>query len=163
MRCQQKHLDQKTAFVVVAKAEHDKIAEFQQWKGYSFRFLSSAKSSFNKDFDVEFTTEEVRERGGAVWHGPLHVANVPLTLAACTQIKSGATKYNYGRSFPASQCPGYSVFYKDGDGKVYHTYSTFARGMEVVSPVYGFFDMLPRGRDEKRNMDWLKHKELYDA
>lgn len=128
------HVQRKAAFVVVVHAEYEKMAEFMKWKGWSFPAVSSAGSTFNRDFGVSFTPDE---------------------------ISSGAGVFNYGRPFPASEGPGYSIFHKGSDGVVYHTYSTYARGMELMSPVWGFLDMLPKGRDEKRGMDWLKHQQEY--
>lgn len=132
----QAHITRKAGFAVVGKAPQAKLAEFAKWKGWTFPFISSNGNTFNRDMGVEFTPEEI-----AAKH----------------------TRFNYGRAFPASQAPGYSVFFKDAEGKVYHTYSTYARGMETMGAVWGFFDLLPRGRDEKTSMDWLKHKEEYDA
>jgi len=128
------HINRKAAFAVTAGAPVEKLQAALKRKNWTFPFLSAGKSTFRADFGVNFSAEDV-------------AARKPL--------------YNYGRPFPSTEGPGYSVFYKDADGAVYHTFSTFARGMEPACAVWGFFDMLPRGRNETRPMDWLKHKEDY--
>jgi predicted dithiol-disulfide oxidoreductase (DUF899 family) len=68
------------------------------------------------------------------------------------------------REFPSEEAPGISVFYKDGAGGIFHTYSTFARGTEVVINTYNYLDLVPKGRDEDSlafTMSWVRHHDRY--
>lgn len=69
--------------------------------------------------------------------------------------------YNYGRPAFMAVMPGISVFHRAADGALFHTYSTFARGLELFNSMFGFLDALPFGRAEKHPMDYVKHKEDY--
>lgn len=139
------HINRKAAFVAVGKAPIHKISSFKEWKGWAFPFYSSGKNTFNRDFGVEFTPDEVRARVACCWSLVVHclghvhrsggsVADAPGSWLPPCQVSSGAKLFNYGRTFPVTQGPGYSVFFKGPDGTVYHTYSTYARGMEQVRP-----------------------------
>ena len=89
--------------------------------GWTFPWLSSAGSDFNFDYHVSFTAEE---------------------------LKAGAVDYNYRLESSGSEAPGISVFLKDDDGKIYHTYSTYARGLDMLNVAYHYMDLVPKGRDE---------------
>jgi predicted dithiol-disulfide oxidoreductase (DUF899 family) len=106
--------------------------------GWQFKWVSSYDSDFNHDFGVSFTPEE-RARG-----------DVP---------------YNYVmQPFPAEEAPGISVFYRDDAGAVFHTYSTYGRGVEVMMGAYNLLDLTPKGRDEgglTYAMEWVRHHDLY--
>ena len=106
------------------------------WDG--FRWVSSLGSDFNYDFDVSFTPE-AREKG--------------------------EIRYNYAPSqFPADEAPGISVFAKDEDGRIFHTYSTYSRGLDMLNAAYHILDLVPKGRDEKSfdmPMTWLKLRDEY--
>jgi len=73
--------------------------------------------------------------------------------------------YNYGETkFPSEEGPGLSVFYKDQDGSVYHTYSAYARGLDILLGTYNFLDFAPKGRNEesfKHTMAWVRHHDKY--
>eukprot|EP00755_Sulcionema_specki_P009602 Sspe_Gene.44142::Locus_21635_Transcript_1_1_Confidence_1.000_Length_1171::g.44142::m.44142 len=132
------HLLQKTNFVCVVKAPAEKAQEWRSRQGWPFPVLSSFDSSFNRDFGVEFTPAEVKEK---------------------------ARKYNYG-TLPATveQLSGMSVFYKGDDGTVYHTYSCYSRGLDILNGCYQMLDLLPYGRQEEGlsyTMGWVKHKIDY--
>jgi len=123
---------------VVSHAERPRLAAFQRRMGWRFDWYSAHGSTFNFDFGVSFTAE---------------------------QIASDEPLYNYGLSAPAiPEKHGLSVFYKDEQGTVFHTYSTFARGAEVVNTTYGFLDLVPKGRDETGlpyTMSWVRYHDEY--
>lgn len=125
--------------LVVSRAPLAEIERFRQRMGWQFKWVSSHGSDFNYDFGVSFTPEE-RAKG-----------EVP---------------YNYGmRPFPSEEAPGVSVFYKDDAGEVFHTYSTYGRGVEVMMGTYNMLDLTPKGRDEHNPvyaMDWVRHHDRYE-
>jgi predicted dithiol-disulfide oxidoreductase (DUF899 family) len=123
---------------VVSRAPLAEIERFRQRMGWRFQWVSSRGSDFNHDFNVSFTPEE-RARGEVF--------------------------YNYVmQPFPLEEAPGISVFYKDDAGDVFHTYSTFGRGVEVMMGTYNMLDLTPKGRDENNPahpMDWVRHHDRY--
>lgn len=127
------------AFAVISHAPLAEILPFKQRMGWDVTWVSSHGTGFNQDFHVSFTEQEIA-RGG-----------VP---------------YNYGRmDFPQTEAPGISVFARDDAGDVYHTYSTYGRGVEVVMTTYDLLDLVPKGRDEdglEYGMEWLRHHDRYD-
>ena len=133
------HLNQRdVTMVTVSRAPLDKLEAFRQRMGWKFRWASSHGNTFNRDYQVTFTPEEV-ERGDVA--------------------------YNYGRqSFPVAEGPGLSVFAQDDDGAVFHTYSCFSRELETYLGIYRFLDAVPKGRDEgalKYGMEWVRHHDRY--
>ncbi len=124
--------------MAVSRAPLEKLKAFKKRMGWSFDWASSNGSDFNYDFDVSFTPQ-AREKG--------------------------EIRYNYGPSqFPADEAPGISVFSKEADGRIYHTYSTFARGLDMMNAAYHYLDLVPRGRDEKSfdmPMTWLRLRDEY--
>jgi predicted dithiol-disulfide oxidoreductase (DUF899 family) len=128
------------SYVVVARAPYSEIAAVQQRMGWKFKWLSSFGSDFNFDFNVSFTPE---------------------------QIAAGQATYNYrAGAKPIEEMSGRSVFIKDEDGTVFHTYSSFARGGEIMLGAYGVLDMTPNGRNETLNgnlTDWVKHHDRYET
>jgi predicted dithiol-disulfide oxidoreductase (DUF899 family) len=103
--------------------------------GWNFKWLSSGGSDFNFDFNVSFKPEE---------------------LAAKTAF------YNFKSGSPGSEREGVSVFYKDPSGAVFHTYSTYARGIDVLNTAYHYLDLVPKGRDEGgRSQYWVKRHDEY--
>ena len=127
-----------TGFVVVSRAPLAKLEAFKRRMGWTFDWVSSAPSDFNFDFGVSFTPE---------------------------QIKSGAKNYNFGTSyFGAEEAPGASVFYRDEAGDVFHTYSSFARGLDIMNAAYNYLDLTPLGRHEEGlpyPMDWVRLHDQY--
>ena len=110
------------SFVAVSRAPLAEIERFRQRMGWKFRWVSSSANDFNKDFHVSFEPEDRVD---------------------------GAVYYNYGMTgFPNTEAPGISVFYKDDAGEIFHTYSTFGRGVEVMMGTYSLLDLVPKGRDE---------------
>lgn len=126
------------SFKSVSSAPLAKILEFKRRMGWSFDWVSSHGSSFNEDYGVSF--------------GPGHKPENTVT-------------YNFRETnFPADEAPGASVFVKDDDGTVYHTYSTYSRGLDVLNNAYAYMDMAPYGRDEVaegHKMGWLRHHDNY--
>jgi predicted dithiol-disulfide oxidoreductase (DUF899 family) len=127
------------AFAAVSHAPLKEILPFKKRMGWDVTWVSSHGTRFNQDFHVSFTEEEIA-RGG-----------VP---------------YNYGKmDFPQTEAPGISVFARDDAGNVYHTYSTYGRGLEVAMTTYGLLDLVPKGRDEagmEYGMAWLRHHDRYE-
>jgi predicted dithiol-disulfide oxidoreductase (DUF899 family) len=135
------HLEQKdVAYVAISRAPVGKIEAFKRRMGWSFRWVSSAASDFNYDFNASFTPEQV--------------AGAPAT-------------YNFVPAQPSIEdLPGVSVFIKGDDGQVFHTYSQYGRGGEDLLATYRLLDMLPLGRQEgpQGNLGgWVKLHDLYEA
>jgi predicted dithiol-disulfide oxidoreductase (DUF899 family) len=105
--------------------------------GWQFKWVSSFGSDFNHDFHVSFTPEG--EDKGQVY-------------------------YNYGmQPFECEELPGITVFYQDDAGDVFHTYSTYRRGVEAMMGTYNLLDLTPKGRDERDGpMKWVRHHDRYD-
>jgi len=126
-------------FVAISRAPLADIQRFRRRMGWAFNWVSSNASGFNRDFAVSFTQEE---------------------------LASGEVYYNYGkRAFPADEAPGVSVFYQDDAGEVFHTYSTFGRGVEVMMGAYVLMDLTPKGRHERDTpykMEWVRHHDRYE-
>jgi predicted dithiol-disulfide oxidoreductase (DUF899 family) len=123
---------------VVSRAPIAQIEAFKQRMGWQFRWVSSFGSDFNHDYHVSFTKEE---------------------------MANGKVDYNYELAeFPAEEAPGASVFYKNGAGEIFHTYSTYARGLDILVGAYNFLDLAPKGRDEDGlafSMAWVRHHDRY--
>lgn len=136
MRIHLAHRD--IAFVAVSRAPLADILRFRERMGWQFDWVSSHGSAFNFDFGVSFTAEE---------------------------LATGEVAYNYRRGyFPAEEAPGISVFCKDDAGQVFHTYSTFGRGVEAMMGAYALMDLTPQGRNERDvfyKMEWLRHHDRY--
>jgi predicted dithiol-disulfide oxidoreductase (DUF899 family) len=133
------HLAQRDArFVAVSRARTSQIETFKKRMGWNFKWVSSFENGFNRDFNVSFSQQE---------------------MAAQNMF------YNYQmQNFPADEAPGLSVFYKDDAGKIFHTYSTYGRGLDILLNVYNFLDMTPKGRDEDSlafPMAWVRHHDRY--
>ncbi len=124
---------------VVSRAPLGEIQAFKKRMGWRFPWVSSFGSDFNHDYHVSFTPEE--------------------------QAK-GKVDYNYDLvEFPSEEGPGLSVFFKDAGGKVFHTYSSYARGLDIFVGAYNFLDHAPKGRDEDglaHTMAWVRHHDRYD-
>jgi len=134
------HLQHRDVTVLlVSRAPLAEIERFRQRMGWPFRWASSNGTDFNLDFHVSFPPE--------------------------TRV-DGEVDYNYHRTaFPQEEAPGISFFCKDDAGDVFHTYSTFGRGVEVMMGTYHLLDLAPRGRDEERDaygMEWVRHHDRYE-
>jgi predicted dithiol-disulfide oxidoreductase (DUF899 family) len=124
--------------LVVSRAPLPQIEAFKKRMGWRFKWLSSYENEFNHDFHVSFTKDE---------------------------MASGKLFYNYEMGeFPSDEAPGASVFYKDPSGQIYHTYSCYARGLDMLVGAYNFLDPAPKGRDEDglaSPMAWVRHHDRY--
>lgn len=132
------HLAQRDVrFMIVSRAPLAKIAEFKKRMAWKFPWVSSYESEFNFDFGVSVTKEEAAKE----------------------------TVYNYAKmKFPSDERPGLSVFYKNANGEVFHTYSMYGRGLEDFLGVYAVLDRVPKGRDEAgltHGMAWVRHHDRY--
>jgi predicted dithiol-disulfide oxidoreductase (DUF899 family) len=127
-----------TSFAVISRATLPEIEAFKKRMGWRFKWVSSFGTDFNYDFHVSFPKE---------------------------QAESGKVYYNFETTeFPSEEGPGMSVFYKKGD-EVFHSYSTFARGLDNLVPTYNLLDLTPKGRDEDSlpwTMAWVRHHDRYD-
>jgi uncharacterized damage-inducible protein DinB len=136
------HLAQRdVALAVVSRATLPEIEAFKKRMGWRFDWVSSSASDFNFDYRVSFSKNELAEGKGL---------------------------YNYGTSgFPREEGPGASVFYKDAEGQIFHTYSTYGRGLDILIAAYNFLDLTPKGRDEEgmtpHPMAWVRHHDRYDG
>jgi predicted dithiol-disulfide oxidoreductase (DUF899 family) len=127
-----------TTLIAVSRAPLAKLDAFKKRMGWTFDWVSSEASDFNFDYAVSFTQD---------------------------QLKSGATVYNFGTSgFSVEEAPGISVFYRDENGDIFHTYSCFARGLDMMNAAYHYLDLTPLGRHEEGlpyPMDWLRLRDQY--
>lgn len=129
-----KHHD--VSFVAVSRAPYAEFQPFRKRMGWQFPWVSSAGSDFNHDF---------------------HVTPSPAEQAA------GRYEYNYEmHDGEGGEMPGFSVFYRDEAGEIFHTYSTYARGGDLLIGAYNFLDMTPKGRNEEVIMDWMRHHDRYE-
>jgi predicted dithiol-disulfide oxidoreductase (DUF899 family) len=134
------HLEHHDAtFVAVSRAARPEIEAFKKRMGWRFKWVSSFGSDFNYDYHVSFTPDEIRK---------------------------GKVYYNYDvREFQVEELAGTSMFYKDANGDIFHTYSVFARGSEMLGGAYGYLDHLPKGRNETGPnhdlSDWVRHHDKY--
>ncbi len=125
------------AFAAISRAPLAEFLPFKKRMGWHFPWLSSNGSSFNFDFGVSFTPD---------------------------QVASGNVGYNFGTTpYAHDELHGLSVFFKRGDGSIYHTYSTYARGVEFLVGTLQFLDLVPKGRNESRTMNWIRFHDRYDA
>ena len=132
------------SFVAISRARLEHLQAFQRRMGWNFTWVSSHGSDFNFDYHVSFTPE---------------------------LLATGEASYNFEplpREAPSGmplELPGVSAFYKEGDSAVYHTYSTYARGLDALIGTYQWLDIVPKGRDEaglKHTMEWVRHHDRYD-
>jgi len=125
------------SLIAVSRAPLDLLLAYRERMGWSFPWVSSAMNSFNYDFGVSFSPK---------------------------QIESGTADYNYKKgNARIEELPGISVFARDGD-VVYHTYSTYSRGLDPYSATYQLLDIVPKGRDEddlSYKQDWIRRHDEY--
>jgi len=133
------HLAQRdVTLAVVSRAPLAKIETFKKRMGWCFKWASSYGNDFNWDYHVSFTKEE---------------------------LAKGKVYYNYEMAdFNADEAPGTSVFYKNRAGEIFHTYSTYGRGGDLMIGAYNYLDLVPKGRDEDGlvfTMAWVRHHDRY--
>jgi predicted dithiol-disulfide oxidoreductase (DUF899 family) len=135
------HLAQRdVTFLVVSRAPLPEIEKFKARMGWKFKWVSSFGSDFNHDYQVSASPEE--KAGGKVMYN-----------------------YEFIEKFPSDERPGASVFYKNEAGAVFHTYSTYGRGLDILVGAYNLLDLAPKGRDEDGlawSMAWVRHHDRYD-
>jgi predicted dithiol-disulfide oxidoreductase (DUF899 family) len=127
------------SYVRVSRAPVAKLEAYKKRMGWKATWVSSANNDFNFDYHVSFSDEEMA--GDKLY-------------------------YNYQFIDPEhgfNELPGLSVFTKDKDGTVFHTYSSYARGNEEVIGAFIYLDITPKGRNEKEIMEWVKRNDEYDA
>jgi predicted dithiol-disulfide oxidoreductase (DUF899 family) len=125
------------SFVVVSRAPLRKIDAFKKRMGWRFKWVSSYGNDFNFDYHVSFTKDEEAK---------------------------GKVNYNYETTeFMNDELPGLSVFYKNEDGDIFHSYSCYSRGLDLLVGTYNFLDLVPKGRDEDPDstMSWVRHHDRY--
>ena len=137
--CTRVHLEHRdTTLVVVSRAPLAELERYRKRMGWQFKWASSFGTDFNYDFVVSYTPE---------------------------QKARGEARYNYGSMViaKAEEMPGVSAFFKDESGDVFHTYSTYGRGVEVMMHTYNLLDLTAKGRDELpgEGMAWLRHHDRY--
>lgn len=126
------------SLVTVSRARIEKIEAFKARMGWTFPWVSAARTDFTRDYGVSFTDQE---------------------------IVDGSATYNHRPAmFPLREFPGLLIFTRDAAGSIFHTYSTFARGLDSFLTAYRFIEIAPKGRDEEpgRGMAWLRHRDRYD-
>ena len=117
------HLNHRdVTMIAVSRAPYSKLAEYQKRMGWDFKWVSSYDTDFNFDYHVSFTPEE---------------------------LAKNEVFYNYTiEASPSAEREGVSVFFKDSGGRVFHTYSAYARGIDMLNAAYHYLDLVPKGRDE---------------
>lgn len=126
------------SFAAISHAPLAEILPFKNRMGWSVNWVSAHGTDFNQDYHVSFTGEE---------------------------LARGKVYYNFGlQEFPVEEAPGISVFARDAAGAVYHTYSTYGRGVEAVMTTYDLLDLVPKGRNEdpEATMSWVRHHDRYE-
>ncbi len=134
------HLEHRdTTVAVVARAPLGKLDEYKKRMGWRFKWVSSFGGEFNDDFDVSFSDEDMAR---------------------------GEVYYNYRKTaFPSPEAPGLSVFRKAENGDIFHTYSAYARGLDMLIGAYNWLDLVPKGRDEAGfsfTMEWIRRHDRYE-
>ncbi|MBT3225972.1 MAG: DUF899 domain-containing protein [Deltaproteobacteria bacterium] len=123
-------------FMAISNTEYGKLEAYKKRMEWTFKWVSSLNSDFNYDFGVSFTAEEKEKN---------------------------ETFYNF-RTQPyfIDELPGVSVFYKDEQGNIFHTYSTYSRGLDMLNGTYNYIDLSPKGRDEKSGLSWVRRHDQYE-
>ena len=134
------HLNHRdVTMVTVSRAPLDQLQAYRKRMGWGFKWVSSFDNDFNHDYHVSFTEED---------------------------LEKGETYYNYSmRNGGGAEAPGISVFYKDENGDVFHTYSSYSRGLDMLNGAYHLLDLVPKGRDEAEfnfPMAWVRRHDVYE-
>ena len=128
------------AYSAVSRATLPEITTFKNRMGWHFPWVSSNQNDFNFDYHVSFRKDKNANSQG---------------------------EYNYvKRESLSEENPGLSVFYKNETGEIFHTYSTYARGLDILLGAYNFLDLTPKGRDESsfpQPMAWVRHHDRYET
>ncbi len=125
------------SLVAVSHAPWQAFQDFKKRMGWEFKWVSSANSDFNEDFQVSASAE---------------------------QKTAGAMTYNYETMDSAEEeMPGVSIFYKNDAGEIFHTYSAYARGLDILVGTYNYLDLTPKGRNEEQIMEWVRLHDQYEG
>jgi predicted dithiol-disulfide oxidoreductase (DUF899 family) len=131
------HLNQRdVTMIAVSRAPYSKLIVYERRMGWSFKWVSSFESDFNFDYQASFTPDQLAEKNAF---------------------------YNFVEQDPGiSEREGVSIFYKDREGDIFHTYSTYARGIDMMNVDYQYLDLVPKGRDENgRGPFWVRRHDEY--
>jgi predicted dithiol-disulfide oxidoreductase (DUF899 family) len=133
------HLNQRdVTMIAISRAPYNKLEAYQKRMGWDFKWVSSYNTDFNYDYHVSFTSEE---------------------------LSKNKAFYNYiDQSNPGTEREGVSIFYKNSSGKIFHTYSTYARGIDILNTTYNYLDLVPKGRDEAGHefpQYWVRRHDEY--
>ncbi len=127
------------SLVAVSRAKLDTLDAYKKRMGWNFKWVSSYGSNFNHDYHVSFTADE---------------------------MEKGEMVYNYEiTKFPSEEAPAISVFYRSKQDEIFHTYSCYARGLDMLNGAYHYMDLAPMGRDEDDlpyTMAWLRRRDQYE-
>ena len=127
------------SLVVITRAPVAKFAPYVKRLGWHFDWVSSYENDFNFDYHVSFKEDD---------------------------LAKGKLPYNYDviedPKYQSDELPGISVFYKDDNGEIFHAYSSYARGLDILVGAYNFLDLTPKGRNEEEIMDWVRRHDEYD-
>ncbi|HMG58126.1 MAG TPA: thioredoxin family protein [Burkholderiales bacterium] len=134
------HLNHRdVSFIAISRAPLAKLDAFKKRMGWSFKWVSSGRNDFNYDYQASFTPQEV---------------------------ESGAAFFNYSKSdVGVTDREGVSVFYKEEGSAVFHTYSSYARGIDILNTAYHYLDLVPKGRDEDAlefTQSWVRFHDRYE-
>ncbi len=132
------HLNHRdVTFVAISRAPFAKLKAFEQRMGWNFKWASSSETDFNYDYYASFTPEE---------------------------MQTGTAFYNYRNTDAGPDREGVSVFYKDEQGNIFHTYSSYERGIDLLNTAYNYLDLAPKGRDETPEtiQDWVRYHDRYE-
>jgi predicted dithiol-disulfide oxidoreductase (DUF899 family) len=133
------HLEHRdVTLVAIARAPFPKLQAYERRMGWSFKWLSSFESDFNFDFGVSFKPEDIAQKRATYNYGPLENSMTDMQ--------------------------GISTFFKDSDGALFHTYSCYSRGVDMMNTAYQYLDLVPKGRDEQGlsfSMEWLRRRDEY--
>jgi predicted dithiol-disulfide oxidoreductase (DUF899 family) len=135
------HLNHRdVTMVAISRAPYDKLAAYQRRMSWRFSWFSSDRNTFNYDYSVSFGDDDLA-KGRALYN------YVDVELDGETDL------------------PGISVFYKDDAGRIFHTYSTYGRGIDLMNTAYNYLDLVPKGRDEGDGGmgPWLRRHDEYDS
>jgi predicted dithiol-disulfide oxidoreductase (DUF899 family) len=126
-----------TTMIAVSRAPYAKLVAYRKRMGWNFKWMSSFESDFNLDYNVSFTPEELAKK---------------------------QSFYNFKVQDPgSSEREGVSIFFKDENESVFHTYSAYARGIDLLNTAYNYIDLTPKGRDEGgRNQYWVRRHDEYE-
>jgi predicted dithiol-disulfide oxidoreductase (DUF899 family) len=133
------HLNHRdVSFAAISRAPQSTLAAYKKRMGWHFPWVSSGGNTFNFDYRVSFRQED---------------------------LAKGEIAYNYRQQKTSMEdLPGLSVFYRDDEGGIFHTYSCYARGLDMLNGAYHMLDLVPKGRDEDAlaySMEWLRRHDQY--